>query len=72
MGSPPRFRRRPVFGRRIGVLLVSAALAFGLALATAASAVAVTYPSFTFVGYGWGHGIGMSQWGAKGFAERGK
>ena len=25
----------------------------------------------TFSGFGWGHGIGMSQWGAKAFAERG-
>lgn len=24
-----------------------------------------------FSGYGWGHGLGMSQWGAKAFAERG-
>lgn len=26
---------------------------------------------YRFVGKGWGHGIGMSQYGAKGFAERG-
>lgn len=25
----------------------------------------------TFSGFGWGHGLGMSQWGAKAFAERG-
>jgi len=24
-----------------------------------------------FIGTGWGHGVGMSQWGAKGFAEEG-
>jgi stage II sporulation protein D len=30
-------------------------------------------PSVTFVlsGHGWGHGVGMSQWGAKGYAEHG-
>ena len=28
-------------------------------------------PSFFISGRGWGHGIGMSQWGAYGFAQRG-
>ncbi|WAM33963.1 SpoIID/LytB domain-containing protein [Caldicellulosiruptor morganii] len=27
--------------------------------------------TYTFNGKGWGHGVGMSQWGAKGLAERG-
>lgn len=27
--------------------------------------------AFTFTGRGWGHGLGMSQWGARGMAERG-
>ncbi len=27
--------------------------------------------SFVFSGSGWGHGVGMSQWGARGMAERG-
>jgi hypothetical protein len=26
---------------------------------------------FTFTGRGWGHGLGMSQWGAKGYADDG-
>ncbi|MCL2504131.1 MAG: cell wall-binding repeat-containing protein [Coriobacteriia bacterium] len=30
------------------------------------------YPSFAFKGAGYGHGIGLSQYGAKGFAERGR
>ncbi|MFD1736814.1 SpoIID/LytB domain-containing protein [Bacillus salitolerans] len=31
-----------------------------------------SYPSlFTFTGNGWGHGLGMSQWGARGMAEKG-
>lgn len=28
--------------------------------------------SFNFVGSGWGHGVGMSQWGARGLAEKGR
>jgi stage II sporulation protein D len=28
-------------------------------------------PTFAFTGRGWGHGVGMSQWGAYGFAVRG-
>ncbi len=37
----------------------------------APSAAAASVPTFTFQGSGWGHGIGLSQWGAKGFAEAG-
>jgi len=32
---------------------------------------ATVAPKFIISGYGWGHGIGMSQWGARGFAEQG-
>ena len=28
-------------------------------------------PTFVVTGHGWGHGVGMSQWGAYGFATRG-
>ena len=28
-------------------------------------------PVFVITGHGWGHGVGMSQWGANGFARRG-
>src|SRR5688572_11780790 len=28
-------------------------------------------PVFVITGRGWGHGVGMSQWGAHGFARRG-
>ncbi|MGH3083190.1 MAG: hypothetical protein ACRDNP_03885, partial [Gaiellaceae bacterium] len=28
-------------------------------------------PVFVISGHGWGHGVGMSQWGANGFARRG-
>jgi len=30
------------------------------------------YPTFSFSGAGYGHGIGLSQYGSKGYAERGK
>ncbi|MFC5529258.1 SpoIID/LytB domain-containing protein [Cohnella yongneupensis] len=32
---------------------------------------ATAKPKFIITGLGWGHGIGMSQWGARGFAEQG-
>jgi len=34
-------------------------------------AAAVPTPTFAVSGRGWGHGVGMSQWGAYGFAQRG-
>jgi stage II sporulation protein D len=50
---------------RLGVALVVAAVACGTAgTARAASALIVT-------GHGWGHGVGMSQWGAYGYALHG-
>jgi SpoIID/LytB domain protein len=39
------------------------------ALAMAAPAQGTTL--FTLIGHGWGHGIGMSQWGALGYAQHG-
>jgi len=48
------------------VLLATATLF----LALAASAPAAT-TNVTMVGRGWGHGIGMSQWGAYGYAKNG-
>lgn len=51
---------------RLGVLvvLVSAVAAAGAAAARAGTALIVT-------GHGWGHGVGMSQWGAYGYARHG-
>ncbi len=43
------------------------ALTFSVPLASADSAHASS--AFTIQGKGWGHGIGLSQWGARGFAE---
>ena len=47
----------------------AACVAVALALAAPASAGASTV--FTLTGHGWGHGIGMSQYGALGYAEHG-
>ncbi|HEY1563188.1 MAG TPA: SpoIID/LytB domain-containing protein [Gaiellaceae bacterium] len=48
----------------IPVVLVSAVVAFGAGPARAATSLIVT-------GHGWGHGVGMSQWGAYGYALHG-
>jgi stage II sporulation protein D len=48
----------------IAVVLVSAVGAAGAASARAGTALIVT-------GHGWGHGVGMSQWGAYGYARHG-
>ncbi len=48
----------------IAVVLVSAVAAAGAASARAGTALIVT-------GHGWGHGVGMSQWGAYGYALHG-
>jgi stage II sporulation protein D len=40
-------------------------------LALAGAPAAAAEPVFVVKGRGWGHGIGLSQWGARGFAERG-
>jgi stage II sporulation protein D len=45
-------------------------LAFSAALV--ASSVASASPSFFISGRGWGHGVGMSQWGAYGYAQHGE
>ena len=51
--------------RRLTLLVV-------LLLALAFTAGAAASPTFVLSGRGWGHGIGMSQWGAQGFALQGK
>src|SRR5438445_3897844 len=47
-----------------------AALALALALAGPAAA-ATPGATFVFSGHGWGHGIGLSQYGALGYAQHG-
>ena len=59
------------FARRTVLVAVVAALALG-SLGIAPDEAQAAYPSFTFSGSGYGHGIGLSQYGAKGWAEHGK
>jgi stage II sporulation protein D len=47
------------------------ALVVALAALSAGAASAEAKTRFTLVGHGWGHGIGMSQYGALGFAQHG-
>ena len=54
---------------RAHVLTFVLALAAAILAGAAAPASAAT--QFTIEGRGWGHGVGMSQWGAKGLAEKG-
>ena len=63
-----RVSRRQRLARRIAPIAVLAAALLGTLL-TAAPARAAS--SMTFQGAGYGHGIGMSQWGANGYAASG-
>ena len=57
---------------RRGVLALAGALLALAALVVAAPvASASSQTTFTISGHGWGHGIGMSQWGAYGYARHG-
>src|SRR4051812_34935480 len=57
------------------VLLVTLAAAWVAAGSAAAPRALdpsrLTAPTFVLTGHGWGHGIGMSQWGAYGYAKNG-
>ena len=53
------------------VALATAAGASARPVAGSAAKATPVAPSFFISGRGWGHGIGMSQWGAYGFAQRG-
>lgn len=60
---------------RKGALVMAARALLATAAAALASggAASAAAPATTFVisGHGWGHGVGMSQWGARGYAEHG-
>lgn len=65
--APRRIRRS-----RSAVTLAVALATLLLALTGAGAALATsTDVAFRIVGHGWGHGIGMSQWGAYGYAKHG-
>lgn len=53
-------------------LATAVSLLSGIVPAQASNVSAQAIPRFTMSGSGWGHGIGMSQYGAKGFADLGK
>jgi stage II sporulation protein D len=60
--------------RRLALLI--SALAVAVCAGGAAARVNVTpavptAPTYVLLGHGWGHGIGMSQYGANGYAEQG-
>lgn len=57
--------------RRALLITLVVALALG-SQAFAPQSARAAYPPFTFSGSGYGHGIGLSQYGAKGWAEHGK
>ncbi len=64
---------KPPFAARIRAYTVAAALVL-LALAglSAPASAQAADATFAITGGGWGHGIGLSQYGAKGFAQRGR
>jgi stage II sporulation protein D len=58
--------------RRLALFVISAAALLGPAGASPQAAPdAVTVTTFVISGHGWGHGVGMSQWGAYGYAKHG-
>ena len=62
-------RARP--GRRGRLALAGALAALVLLLGAAAAQARTAATMFTVTGRGWGHGIGMSQYGAYGYAKHG-
>jgi stage II sporulation protein D len=58
--------------RRLTLVLAALAALLGPAGASTQSTPStVTVTTFVVTGRGWGHGVGMSQWGAYGYAKRG-
>ncbi len=55
---------------RFRSILITALIVTSSVLSSPAQATAVD-PTFTFKGGGWGHGIGLSQYGAQGYAKKG-
>jgi hypothetical protein len=71
--------RRPSHGARVMLSRALAAAALAAAVVPVGAAAAPVPPppagkpavTFLFSGHGWGHGLGMSQWGARGYALHG-
>ena len=64
--SAPRLRFSRASLPLLALLLLAQVLSFA-----AHPTLAQADTAFSITGRGWGHGIGMSQWGAKGYAEHG-
>ncbi len=58
-------------GRRGRLALAGALVLLVLLGASGPAAAFTTQYAFTVTGHGWGHGVGMSQWGAYGYAKHG-
>jgi len=63
-GAPPR---RP----RSRLALAGALALLALLVAAGPAAARSSQYKFTITGHGWGHGVGLSQWGAYGYARHG-
>src|SRR6266516_1940860 len=60
-----------MLSRRLVLALAAAAALLGPAAASPQTGDTVTVTTFVITGRGWGHGVGMSQWGAYGYAQHG-
>jgi len=58
-------------GRRSKLALAGALAALTLLIAAGPAGAWTSASEFMITGHGWGHGIGMSQWGAYGYARHG-
>jgi len=70
ISSPPR-RPAARFGGRGRLAFAGMLVAVVMLCAAPAAQAWSAATSFRIVGHGWGHGIGMSQWGAYGYAKHG-
>ena len=66
--TPSTLRRA---GRRGGLMLAGALAVLVLLIAAGPASAFSSQYDFTITGHGWGHGVGMSQWGAYGYAKHG-
>ena len=67
----PASARRLMPSRRFVLALAAAAALLAAGGAAPQDTQTVTVTTFVITGRGWGHGVGMSQWGAYGYARRG-
>jgi stage II sporulation protein D len=61
----------PILRRATLLFVLIAALTVGRASAGFTPPALKGTPQFVISGHGWGHGVGMSQWGAYGYAQNG-